>query len=350
MTISDGKGPAVLLDRDYNTGYTLRADITVHIHAPEDISALYIVWSQPPGVWELTGSEVLFCGQNGFIHEFIDLPRPESELTINIPEGGAALRDIYAFSAGKPPDWVQIWQPAHVVADLLVLPTHADDEHLYFVGVLPYYASERGFRVQVAYLTHHWQQPPRPHELLNGLWTVGIRNYPVISGFQDRYAESLADAKSIFGWDKIVDYQAMLLRRFKPLVVVSHDLNGEYGHGAHMLNAHALLAAAELAADISYHPDSLQMYGVWDTPKLYLHLLRENAITMDWSLPLQSFDGATAVEVARAGYDCHKSQHQWAFRVPSSGPTGHLFGLARSLVGADALGGDMFENLDPARH
>jgi len=236
-----------------------------------------------------------------------------------------------------------------MVADLLVLPTHADDEHLYFVGVLPYYAGELGLRVQVAYLTHHWRQPPRPHELLNGLWAVGVRNYPVISDFPDRYAESLSEAASVYGWDQIVEYQVSLLRRFKPLVVVGHDLSGEYGHGAHMLGAHAILAAADLAADPAYHPDSRQRYGTWDTPKLYLHLLRKNAITMDWSLPLSNFGGATAYEMAVQGYGCHRSQHQWAFRVPSAGPSGHLFGLARSRVGADVIGGDMFENIDLPR-
>jgi hypothetical protein len=116
-----------------------------------------------------------------------------------------------------------------------------------------------------------------------------------------------------------------------------------------MLNAHALLAAAGLAADSEYHPGSAERYGVWDTPKLYLHLYRGNAITMDWSRPLSRFGGATAYEMAVAGFDSHRSQHRWAFRVPRTGPRGHLFGLARSLVGEDIIGWDMFENIDPAR-
>jgi len=299
----------------------------------------------PPGEWELLGSETIICGKDGFIHEFIKLPHPESELTIQLSEGGASLRDIYAFSKGAPPDWVQVWLPPLPAADLLILPTHADDEHLFFAGILPYYAGERGLRVQVAYLTNHWNQPPRPHELLNGLWVVGVRNYPVISGFDDRFAETLSQATAIYGWDRIVDFQVELIRRFRPLVVVGHDLNGEYGHGVHMLNAHTIRAAVDLAADGEYHPESSERYGLWNTPKLYLHMYRENSITMDWSVPLERFNGATAYEMAVRGYDCHRSQHQWAFRVPSTGPSGHLFGLARSLVGNDAIGGDLFENI-----
>ena len=132
----------------------------------------------------------------------------------------------------------------------------------------------------------------------------------------------------------------------KPLVVVGHDLNGEYGHGVHSLNAHALIAAVDAAADSDYHKASYEQYGVWDTPKLYLHLYRENAITMNWDIPLERFEGATAYDMAVAGYACHISQHRWAFAVPKTGPSGHRFGLVRSLVGEDVIGGDMFENIE----
>ena len=40
-----------------------------------------------------------------------------------------------------------------------------------------------------------------------------------------------------------------LLRRFKPLVAVGHDREGEYGHGAHQLNALSLEQAVVRAAD-----------------------------------------------------------------------------------------------------
>ena len=37
-------------------------------------------------------------------------------------------------------------------ADMLLLPTHADDEHLWFGGTMPYYAGELGYKVQVGLL------------------------------------------------------------------------------------------------------------------------------------------------------------------------------------------------------
>ena len=358
ITLSDGRNPAVLLDRDYTTQLTFGQGAAISLTGSENISSLYIVWSLPPGEWSVSDAETRetasaradsqVFGQNGFIHEFITLDTPADDLLISLPQDGARLCDIYAFSEGAPPEWVQIWQPPHRTADLLVFPTHADDEHLFFVGILPYYAGERGLRVQVAYMTNHWNEPPRPHELLNGLWAVGIRNYPIISDFNDRYAASLEDAKSIYGFDNFIDYQTEQLRRFKPYVVVGHDLNGEYGHGVHSLAAHALLQAVENAAELTLHPESYEKYGAWNTPKLYLHLYRENAIMMDWDIPLEFFDGATAYEMAVRGYDAHKSQHRWSFSVPKAGSvSGHRFGLVRSLFGPDTLGGDLFENLTP---
>lgn len=349
VTISDGRRASVLLDRDYSTSYAFTGSISIELSSEEEIHAVYIIWALPPGEWELTGRQKIVCGKNGFIHEFVPLPDPTRELVMQIPPGGATLCDIYAFSEGEPPDWVQIWRPPLLAADILAMPTHADDEHLSFAGILPYYAGELGLLVQVAYMTNHWNSPPRPHEMLDGLWVVGIRNYPIIGGFRDRYADSLEQARSLYTWSEVVDYQVELIRRFKPRVVVGHDLRGEYGHGVHMLNAHALVEAVSFAADATYHEASLEMYGVWDTPKLYLHLYRENAITMDWSKPLERFGGRTAYDMAVAGYDCHRSQHHWSFAVPSSGSRGHLFGLVRSLVGPDRAGGDLFENIERSR-
>ena len=239
----------------------------------------------------------------------------------------------------------QTWLPPHSQADMLVFPTHADDEFLFFVGVLPYYAVERNYRVQVVYMTNHQESPIRKHELLNGLWAVGIRNYPIISDFEDRYASSIEQANEIYGFDNFVNFQVEQLRKFKPFVVVGHDFNGEYGHGVHALSAHALVTAVEKAADRTFFTKSYEKYGTWNTPKLYLHLFDENEIMMDWDIPLKSFGGATAYEIAVKGYEKHISQHSIPYSMPKVGDTiGHKFGLVRSLVGDDIIGGDMFEN------
>lgn len=40
---------------------------------------------------------------------------------------------------------------------------------------MPYYAGELGKKVQVVYFTNHWAGTLPSPELLDGLWTVGIR-------------------------------------------------------------------------------------------------------------------------------------------------------------------------------
>ena len=101
---------------------------------------------------------------------------------------------------------------------------------------MPTYAGERGYKVQVAYLTNHWAEPYRPHELLNGLWTVGIRAYPVIGEFIDYYSDNLEHAKGLYDRDRVIEHQVEMIRRFRPEVIIGHDIDGEYGHGVHMLN------------------------------------------------------------------------------------------------------------------
>lgn len=327
------------------------ADTAVSLEASGTVGELYLIFDRPVE-WSLESPDgtVQACGQNGFIHEYVELEQPARSVTLHLPEGAVLCR-VAAFTPGQVPDWVQRWQPPCEKADLLVLPTHADDEHLWFGGALPYYAGEKGYAVQVAYMTNHWGESYRPHELLNGLWTVGVRNYPVISDFPDLYASkaSLESAKEVYGEDTITAFQVELLRRFKPSVVLGHDINGEYGHGAHKLNAATLLSALERSGDASQYPESAAEYGVWTVPKCYLHLWPENPIQMEWGeMSLSAFGGLTALDMAKKGFACHYSQTQW-FSVQAGGKYDcRQFGLAYTNVGLDEAKNDFFEHVPVA--
>ena len=91
--------------------------------------------------------------------------------------------------------------------------------------------------------------------------------------------------------DLLVKFQVEMIRRFKPQVIVGHDVNGEYQHGAHIANTYSLRKALEPAADAEQYPESAQQYGTWSVPKTYLHLWEENKIVMNWDVPLSQFDG-----------------------------------------------------------
>ena len=334
--------PAELTDGNPETWVT--GELTLN-GGERMIGSLYLEWSHVPETWFYTADGFTYTVEaDGYLHQYVQLHAPAEEIVINVD---SALCDIYAFEPdSRLPDWVQIWQPAHERADLLLLPTHGDDEFVFFGGMIPYYAGEKGLKVQVAYLTNHWSQILRPHEVLDALWHAGLRNYPVIGLFEDKWADSLAEAEAVFSRYDAAVYLTEQIRRFKPSVVIGHDLLGEYGHGQHVLQAVSLTDAIVAAADGNIFPESAEKYGAWNTPKMYLHLYDKNEIVMDWNVPLNHFGGKTAMDVARESFAIHESQ-QGFFCVYGEGDDwdSRRFGLYRSTVGEDVHGGDVFENI-----
>lgn len=371
----------LLFDANRNTYTKCESEGNITLSNSEGIYGIYIEFDRLPQEWTLTNPETgksVTCGTYSFLHEYVDVKALFEIIPTQLVLTFAAdttMADIYMFSDENIPEWVQIWHPPCEKADLLLISTHSDDEQLFFAGILPYYAGERGLQVQVAYSVQHFEvngsrNHQRPHEQLDGLWTVGVRNYPVMSDFPDLYAESkdrnvaFKQAESAFAsagisYDDFISYITGCLRRFKPLVVVSHDLNGEYGHGAHVFTASALTEAITFASDETKYTDSVQKYGTWNVEKLYLHLYEENQIEMNYDIPLEHFGGKTAFEVSQDGFGCHKSQHwTWFYKwmygtsdnpikkakdIPNYSPC--KFGLYYTSVGNDVNGGDFFENV-----
>lgn len=355
VSVSDGTDPANLVDDNYRTKNTYAAGTVITLSSDTEIAGIYIKWDDSPGEWTLTvnGEEYTY-GENGYLHEYAELPEAATSLTVTLGENGAVITDIYIFSEGELPDWVQVWEDSYESADILVFSSHSDDEILFMGSIITTYV-DAGYRVQVAYFCDFYQtEPYRRHELLDGLWTMGVDHYPQLGKFADVYSTDLATAESQYDLDEALEYVVETIRRFKPQVLVSQDLNGEYGHGTHMLVAKLITQAVELTADETSYPESAAEYGTWDVPKTYLHLYTENQIELDARVPLASFGGKTALEICTEAYECHKSQ-QWMWFYVSDGydDAGNAtdyaysftkFGLYRSLVGSDT-GNDIMENI-----
>ena len=341
------------------------AEITVS--APEPIGAVYVVFDRTPSAWTLLcGAEKnLSCGTNGFLHEYQPVEDESvTEVTLCF-DTDVSVADLFILSRGDRPAFVQAWRPAEGPCDLLLLACHADDDQLFFAGAIPD-AVARGAEVQVCYFTNHWSLHTRPHELLNGLWACGLDRYPVIGPFPDvrRVSEeqtALEDLEALgFSYKDMAAQQTELLRRFRPQVVLGHDRNGEYGHGAHMLSAHVLLDAVLAAAQPDAFPESAEAFGVWDVPKVYLHLLEQDPIDFEIDRPLARFNGRTAFSVSQSAFLCHISQQITRYRTwllgneeepaadssvfpPEYSP--RRFGLWRSLVGKDTVKTDFYEHI-----
>ena len=350
-----------ITDNNENSYITINKEEEIKVKGP-NINALYIIYelnSQKGTIFY--NDKELSLGQNNFLHEYIALENSTEELTIKYAEN-VKIAEIYVLSAGELPEYVEVWNPPCDKADLLLFSTHNDDEQLFFLGLLPTYVA-KGASVEVAYFTNHYDNPKRLHEQLHGLYTVGIRNYPIIGIVPDAWSETLEGAqknmeKKGITIDMAMTYEVENIRRFKPLVIVGHDEKGEYSHGQHILNTYLLKEAIIKANDASYDSNSKELYGLWDTPKLYLHLYKENQITMDYDTPLEYFNGQTAYEVSKKGYSKHISQQWTWFTAWINGKNNEYtkatdiktyiptsFGLYRSLVGEDINKNDMFENL-----
>lgn len=348
---NDSRSYEETLDNNDRTSKKAWQDVTLQYQSETHFERIYVKL-EFACLWTVTlpDGSVKHGGESGFIHELLELDQSVTSFELNLPEG-TMLCDVYAFTSGKLPSWVQVWEPPCENADFLVLPTHADDEHLWFGGVLPYYAGELGYKVQVVYMTNHYNQNVRSHELLNGLWLVGVRHYPIISDRFMDYVETLKSfsaASEKFGYNRVLEFQVEMLRRFSPKVVIAHDIHGEYGHGAHILNARTLLEALPLTEDASVFPDSAEKYGTCKVQKCYLHLWRERPILMEWrNMPLARFDDVSALEMAVNGFHCHVSQLGYAFYVSDSGRLDcRKFGLAYTTVGDDTPDkNDMLENV-----
>lgn len=337
------------------------------------IGSAYLIFRYTYGEYTVTNNdtgETKTVGQGAFYHDFIDLEAlfgtaPKS-VTVSFENGPVRLNELYLFTSGETPDYVQKWElPVEGKTDLVLFSTHGDDEQLFFAGLLPYYAKALGYQVQVVYLTDHFNNTTqRVHEMLNGLWAVGCTTYPVFGTFQDFLIESKEGTYKEFekqgvSREDIIEFCVEQLRRFKPLVTVAHDFAGEYSHGQHMVYADCVAAALEISNDPQQFPELAEAYGTWDVPKAYFHLYEENEILMDWDTPMEELEGLTPFQVTQKyGFPCHESQ-QWtwfygwlygkntkitkASEIEKYNPC--RFGLYRSTVGEDVEKKDFFENL-----
>jgi hypothetical protein len=128
---------------------------------------------------------------------------------------------------------------------------------------------------------------------------------------------------------------------------------------ANYKNSRASRTAVGITADETAYPDSARRYGVWEIPKLYLHLYGTDPITIDYDQPLTAFDGMTAFAVSqKIGFPSHRTQQlpkfvKWLYgedrnitkasQIEKYNPC--IFGLYHTTAGEDVAKNDFFENI-----
>ncbi len=329
-----------------------RKSVSVDIPAAAQAALMTLEWKVIPDSFtvELYGAEQKLLSTEtyatGFYADWISLPS-EARRAVITPTGGeeTALSSLRVYSETYSRHAVQQWEPTPDKLDLLLISTHQDDELLFFGGAIPYYACREDVRMDVLYMADCGRL--RMREALNGLWTAGLKSYPIFLDLPDQYTNSLKEAASI--WKKY-DPQLRLVRayrQYRPEVVLFQDFKGEYGHGQHQYTAQLAAEAIALAADPDYDPQSVQTYGVWQVKKAYVHLYGENQIRMDWDqIAVGDDPTVTAMFLAKEAYDKHRSQRS-AFSMEHHGKLydNTLFGLYYTAVGPDVEKNDFMENI-----
>lgn len=293
------------------------------------------------------GDEWVSAGVRGkYLSDWVELPEGAAAVRlVNTSGARMMMAEVTVFGTGDRPDKSPEWHDC-VKADLMVVACHPDDELLWLGGMLPTYAGERGLEVMVIYGVP--STPLRRLELLDGLCHCGVRCYPAFMNLPDRYCKTMTQAYKNWGKNKMHRLMTGYIRQYRPDVIVTHDLNGEYGHGGHRAMADTVCAAVALAADAGKYTDSAGTYGAWQVKKCYLHLYPEGQIRLDWHRPLTRFGGKDGLTVATEALAMHRSQtaHGWAMEDGGE-MDNSVFGLYFTAVGPDERGGDLFEHILP---
>ncbi|MBQ8162254.1 MAG: PIG-L family deacetylase [Clostridia bacterium] len=331
----------------------------IEMDAPkgQKIHTLYLIWKSETSpvsleVWEKGDwSQVRLVNDGGYLHEVVRLAGGAERVRLRSTSkvGAIPVLELRAFSEGELPGDVQEWQESCTEADILVLVAHPDDEYLFLGGTIPWYAMEEHRHVAVAYMTV--KEDLRYHELLNGLWTAGVREYPYMLGFYDKLSYELKYIYKYWGEDQALDKVARLIETTRPQVVITQGLLGEYGHAGHQ-------AVADLCVRLIRDGERNMS---WQPKKLYLHMNKENPISMDWSRTVtEDPEHRTALEIARDAFHCHASQVGFSQKIhwgPNKGKMfkfevvegGYMdnaaFGLVYSAVGPDDALDDFLEHI-----
>ena len=352
--VSEGKRDRLTNGRVGSPWTYDHSEAWVGVQLPEDVTpgAIRVEWMFDPQGFELAQYDAdmnplrTYTQADVFpsIYTVFPLEAETRTIRLNMTARDQGISNLAVYSAGMLPADVQTWLPPVEKADMMVFSTHQDDEVIFLGGTIPYSDVVCNRPTITIYMTNCSRD--RRREALECLWEMGSRHYPEFINLKDEKVSSIEKGVKLWGGqENILKEMVARIRRYKPEVIVTQDLDGEYGHNQHKIMARAMQPAIEAAADPNQFPDSYNEYGAWQVKKLYLHLYKENQLRMDWTSPQDAFNGESLLEVARRGMEKHASQTKY-YKVKDGGEYDNaLYGLALTTVGEDVQKNDFFENI-----
>ena len=260
------------------------------------------------------------------------------------------------------------WRPPPNKIVVLAVWAHPDDEGIYGGGSLPYYSTVLNLPTVLVCMTAG-RNTVRDNELRASAWKYGLRYEPVFGHFADVNSGALTNnpyTNTIdMTWDywagigfrgdgrdveagkaRAINFVAEQIRRYRPDVIITHDLNGETGHDNHKATAYAVTRAFFVAADPTATATNLVGLPPWQARKLYVHLYPTNRLFHEfWETRYPCLANQTPRQVATSGLTRHVSQgsdrwivasvynpNYWRSVAPSE-----WWGLYASKVGPDTV-------------
>ena len=344
-------------DDDFRTYFPLKEKKGwLEVHTEEPVYGVYLMQFEKNTV-EL-GYELQLKDENGewqaaarggqYLVHWHPLEKGVTEFRIyGTSQERIRVAELRLYGEGEKPRAVQDWNTIGK-CDMMLLTGHPDDELLWFAGLLPTYAGERGLRVQLAVMAPTGGE--RKLELLHAIWHCGVTAYPEFIGLVDKNGKTVEGQYTAWkGKNRVLRLVTEVIRKHQPEVLVTHGEKGEYGHGAHKTACAAAKECFKLAANAKKFPQSAKDYGTWQVKKLYLHEYTKNVIPCDWNVPLEAFGGKTGYQVAEEAFQWHRSQvrRNWSFDEGKEHDN-TLFGLYATKVGEDSGTGDFMEHTGDA--
>ena len=293
-----------------------------------------------------------YNGNSGYnmLHKYYELDENAHKVVIDLKKTAEnnGICSLRVYEKDRVGVSVERWQaPKENECDLMVISAHRDDELLFFGGTIPYYQQVENKNVYTVYMSG--RDRLRIREALAGQWSMGNTTYPIFMNFPGGYHDGVNGTLNAWGGeDYVLKMLVEKIRKYKPKVIVTHAVNGEYGHPTHITTSYIIQKAVKLAADKTKYKASYNDYGAWQVKKLYLHLYGDNKVTMNLNKSYPELDGKTPFQTACVAYDKHISQHgSWSMtsKKVTKYPN-NKYGLVYSSVGKDKAKNDFFENID----
>jgi len=335
-------------DGRYNTVWQGAAPgdmLTVSVPEGHVSETLTLEWEKSPASFEvlLDGRTITVANEERLIH--FNLPTDGAKkISIRVSNAQDALCELRVYEQGRTPEILQNWKNPDEGADMMVIAARPGEEFLYFGGAIPQAISE-GKSVVVVYMTDCGRE--RAAEAMNALWAIGVRTHPIFLNLSNSTRSSYEETMESWGLENTYELLVEALRRCKPDVVLTHEIEGENGDNQRKLTCTALRRAVLLATDSGVYPESSVKYGVWDVKKTYIHRYEGNVLTLDPDVRMESLNGWTLRERITMAFSKYRSLLNDYALSDGERFDPYTYGIIRSTTEkADTEKTGFFENID----